>query len=215
MNYYTNPPGAKRDYDGLEVTLDKRFSNRWQLSASYVYASSRGTIDTGFDFSSGGSTLYNNPNAHINAEGNFSLERKHQFKVNGMVQGPWGINFSFYYRYLSGNPWTRQIRAYDLGLNPPQGNVTIFAEARGARNYPGLNLLDIRLEKTFRLPGKLGRLGVFADMFNVLNINTMTTANTVSSAPPQVVNNNNVSFGEATAIYSPPRVVRLGVKVDF
>jgi outer membrane receptor protein involved in Fe transport len=38
--FITNPPGAKRDYDGVEVVLDKRFSNNWSMNASYVYAKS-------------------------------------------------------------------------------------------------------------------------------------------------------------------------------
>ena len=214
--FYTNPPGATRDYNGLEVMLEKRFTNGWQFQASYVYAYSRGLIGTDFDDSSGGSGYYNNPNSHINAVGEFPNERKHQFKLSGLIQGPWGINFSFYYRYLDGNHWARVIRSQDFaGLTLNQGNTSIFAEKRGSRKYPSLNILDIHLEKTFRLPGKLGQLGIFADVFNILNINTTTGINTVSSYPYVVVNNQNVPFGGTTGIYSPPRVLRLGGRFEF
>ena len=212
-NYYTNPPGANRDYDGVELTATKRLSNRWQLAASYVYAKSRGLIGTDFDDSAAGSGYYNNPNAHINAVGNFPAERRHQVKLNGMWQGPWGITFSGYYRYLEGTRYTRQIRSQDLGLNLPQGNVTILAETRGARNYPGLSLLDLRAEKMFRLPGRLGQVSVFLDAFNVLNINTTTTVNVISSSPV-IVNNQNVYFEGATAL-TDPRVFRLGFRFEY
>ena len=34
--YLINPPNATTNYSGLEVTLDKRYSNNWQVHASYV-----------------------------------------------------------------------------------------------------------------------------------------------------------------------------------
>jgi hypothetical protein len=130
-----------------------------------------------------------------------------------MWQGPWGVTFSGYYRYLEGTRYTRQIRSQDLGLNLPQGNVTILAETRGARNYPGLSLLDLRAEKMFRLPGRLGQVSVFLDAFNVLNINTTTTVNVISSSPV-IVNNQNVYFEGATAL-TDPRVFRLGFRFEY
>jgi hypothetical protein len=214
-SFYTNPPGADRDYDGIEVTLDKRFSDRWQASVSYVYAHSRGLIGTDFDDSWSGQGYYDNPNSHINAYGEFPAERKHQFKLSGFWQGPWGINISGYYRYLDGTRWTRQIRAYDLGLNPVQGNVTIYAEKRGASKLPGLSILDFRVEKMFNLPSKFGRIAFFADIFNVFNVNTTTGVSTISSrTTPLVVNNKNVNFGETTSI-TDPRIARLGFRFEF
>jgi len=212
-NYYTNPPGANRDYDGIEVTANKRLSNGWQLAASYVYAKSRGLIGTDFDDSAAGSGYFNNPNAHINSVGNFPAERRHQFKLNGMWQGPWGINLSGYYRYLNGTRYTRQVRSQDLGLNLPQGNVTIFAETRGTRDYPGLSILDLRAEKMVRLPRDFGRVAVFIDMFNVFNLATTTTVNTISSST-LTVNNQPVSF-DGTTVITDPRVFRLGFRFEF
>ena len=46
--YTVNPPGANRDYDGAQVTLNKRFSHGWSLMSSYVYSNSRGLIGTDF-----------------------------------------------------------------------------------------------------------------------------------------------------------------------
>ena len=212
--FYTNPPGADRDYNGVEITLDKRFADKWQASVSYVYAYSRGLIGTDFDDSWSGQPYFNNPNAHINALGDFPAERKHQFKLSGMWQGPWGINISGYYRWLDGNRWTRVIRAYDLGLNPLQGNVSIYAEKRGTQKLSGLSLLDLRVEKMFKLPGKFGRLALFVDVFNVFNVATMTGVNSVSSRTTYLINNQNVPYGALTSI-TDPRVARLGFRFEF
>jgi len=211
-NYYTNPPGAERNYDGVEVTLNKRFSNRWMMMASYVYAKSRGLIGTDFDDSWTGTGYFNNPNAHINAYGNFPLERRHQFKLQGLWQGPWGFNVSGYFRYLDGTRWTRTIRSIDLGLSLPQGTVTIYAEPRGSRKLPPLKILDLRVEKTFNiLSGR--KIGLFVDVFNVLNANTATDVWTQSSRSTTVAGKT-VYFGQTTSIMD-PRIARIGFRFDF
>jgi len=200
----SNPEPARRNYTGFEVVLNKRFSHNWQLLASYVYAKSTGLIGTDFDDSWSGTSYFDNPNAHINAEGRFPYERRHQFKLQGTVRLPFGILFSSYFRAMSGRRYTRLIRSSDLGLDLNQGNVTINAEPRGSRGLPAQYILDLRVEKEFRVKD-LFRIGLLADMFNVFNANTATSVETLSSSP-------SYTFEEVTGILD-PRIVRLGIRV--
>src|SRR6185369_13759806 len=39
---FENVPNAERDYNGLELTFEKRFSNHWNLLANYTYSKVRG-----------------------------------------------------------------------------------------------------------------------------------------------------------------------------
>ncbi|MDH4197008.1 MAG: TonB-dependent receptor [Candidatus Aminicenantes bacterium] len=211
--YYTNPPGADRDYDGVEVTIDKRFSNNWQFNASYVWQKSRGLIGTDFDDSWSGQSYFDDPNMHTNALGDFSAERRNQIKIQGLWRGPFGIDLSAYFRRLDGNRYTRLVRSQDLGLTLPQGNWTVYAEKRGSRVEPVLTILDLRVEKAFNLPKSFGRLSLFADIFNVFNVNTATSIQSTSSST-LTVNNQPVKFGGLTDI-TDPRVARLGVKIEF
>jgi len=207
--YIINPPGAERGYDGVELTLDKRYSRGWAANLSYVYARSRGLIDTQRGNESlGTSGLYENPNYHTNRDGRFFLERRHQFKVTGLVKGPWGINVSGYFRYMSGRRRTRQISSdYVVNYDPlNQANTTINAEARGATSQPEIVLLDLRLEKAFKL-GNV-RFSVFADIFNIFNTNTTTSYTTNNSSHPTL------DWQETDEIVD-PRVVRLGAKLEF
>lgn len=210
--FITNPPGADRDYDGVEVTLEKRFSNNWSMIASYVYAKSRGLIGTDFSDSWSGQPYFDTPNWHINAIGNFNLERRHQFKLQALVRGPWGINIGGFYRLLGGRRYQREIRSGDLGLDLAAGNITINAEKRGSRKYPNLSVFDLHLEKMFKI-SKV-RLSVFADVFNVFNINTATDLYELSSTTT-VINGTPVGFGEAEEIYDTPRIFRLGARIEF
>lgn len=211
--FVTNPPGAKRDYDGVEVTLTKRFSHRWSAMISYVWQKSRGLIGTDFDDSWSGTGYFDNPNPHINAMGNFPYERRNQFKAQFMWQGPWGIMISGYYRALDGRRWTRTIRSQDLELTLWQGSTTIFAERRGSRSLPWLTMVDLRVEKTFNLPYRAGQLGVFCDIFNATNVAIPTGVYTTSSSPT-TVSGQIVQFGEMTSL-TDPRVFRLGARYSF
>jgi len=203
--YMVNPPDAKRDYDGVEVTFDKRYSHGWQLKASYVWQNSRGLIGTDFGNSWSGTGYYDNPNSHINAIGRFPYERRHQVKLQGTVKGPFGINFGTYFRYLSGRRYTRQIRSSDLGLSLYQGNETIYAEERGSSGYPGLVMWDVKLEKEFRIVGT--SFSVFCDVFSVFNYNKETDVYTISS-------NSSIDYGKIEAIQD-PRIFRIGARFEF
>ncbi|UCE42857.1 MAG: TonB-dependent receptor [Candidatus Aminicenantes bacterium] len=203
--YMVNPPDLKRDYNGMEFTINKRYSHGWSIYVSYVYNKAEGSLGTSFWQSEGRTGLYNNPNAHTNAFGRVDLERRHQLKVQGVVRGPWGINVSTYFRYLSGRPHDRWVYSRDLGVQM-FSDATIRAESRGAYTLPGLAIWDIRLEKDFRF-GDHFSTKIFCDVFNALNINTATNVVDYSSSASQ-------TFREMTSIH-PPRVFRFGAKFAF
>jgi hypothetical protein len=203
--YITNPPGDKRDYEAVELTFNKRYSNRWQLVASYVYANAKDLIGLS---SMGSTSLFNNPNVMINAYGRDPLVAPHQIKIQGSYSGPWGINASAYYYYLAGYPYTRQIRSSDLGLSLAQGTVTINAEGKGARHLSNLSNLDLRVDKAFGLPGHFGKLELMIDIFNVFNFNTATSVEARSSNPTLF------TFGKTLGLQA-PRIIRIGARYEF
>lgn len=206
QGYIVNPPGAERNYSGLELHLKKRYSHGWAINMSYVYANSKGLIST----ARGGEALstsdfYSNPNYHVNRDGRLPLERRHQFKVQGLMKGPWGINISGYFRAMSGQRYTRAIRSRDLGVATGGGNQTILAEERGSNGYPFLSILDLRLEKAFKINNV--NLSVFVDCFNVLNNNKALDYYTTSSNPAR-------PFGMLEGLQD-PRIFRLGARIEF
>lgn len=211
--YIVNPKGANRDYDGFELTLNKRYSKGWALNFSYVYANSRGLITTArADESLGGGVggFFQNPNAHINGYGQMPLERRHQIKLESFVRGPWGINLSGYFRYLAGTTLTRLITSRFVGLTGakalPQGDTTIYAEGRGSQRLPDFYQFDLRLEKTVTI-SKV-RVGIFADCFNLLNA-TITTSVWANSS-----NQTTYKYHQVLTI-TDPRIFQLGARIEF
>ncbi len=206
--YIVNPPGAERDYQGVELTLNKRFSHGWALNTSYVYGEGKGLISQGRGSASlGTSGLFGDPNAHTNAYGTLDLDARHQFKVQGLLNGPLGINLSGYFRFMSGGTWTRTINSRYLGVSVTQSRsgATINAEERGARRLPDTVRLDLRLEKSFKI-GNFN-LSAFADCFNVFNQGIATSVWTNSSNP--------VYAFERMMTINDPRMFQLGARIEF
>ncbi len=204
-----NPPGAERNYSGVELTINKRFSHGWALNTSYVYGEGTGLISQGRGSAAlGTSALFGDPNAHINAYGTLDLDARHQVKVQGMLVGPLGINLSGYFRYLSGGTWTRVITSRNLGVTVSQSRTgtTINAEERGARRLPDTVRLDLRLEKTFKIANFT--LSAFADCFNVFNQGIATSVWTNSS------NQATYKFERMMTINA-PRMFQLGARIEF
>ena len=107
-----------RKFKGVEVLFNKRFSNRWQLLASYVYGKATGTYDNGMADDIGyGGTMYD-PNFWINGEGNVTYDPTHMIKLQGTYVLPLDINFNFYLHSITGTAWTTRVRTQILQSGP-------------------------------------------------------------------------------------------------
>ena len=189
--------------------FNKRFSNRWQLLASYVYGHATGTIDNGFadDIGYGGS-IYD-PNFWINGEGTLTNDPTHMLKIQGTYVLPLDINFNVYFRGITGNAWTTRVRTSRFN----QGRITFFAEERGSNHYPMAKNLDLRLEKIFTIAKKY-RLGVMADVFNVFNDDTINSWGTRIGYDWNEGDYPSTDGHELYSIAS-PRQARVGIRLIF
>ncbi|MDD8019877.1 MAG: hypothetical protein PHU81_01640, partial [Acidobacteriota bacterium] len=203
--YMVNVPGLKRDYNGFEVTLRKRFSLGWSFDLSYVYSKATGLVQNTYWESELDEPLYNNPNAHTNAYGRMSLDRPHQLKLSAVVNGPWGINISTYTRFFSGYASRRQVDSYPLA-GYDAGNWVVNAEPYGSYRLPSLFLIDLRLEKQFKFSNSMS-FRVFGDVFNLTNANTTTSWRTTSNHP-------SIPFQYTQGILD-ARSFRIGAKFSF
>jgi Carboxypeptidase regulatory-like domain len=205
VSLHTNFPGTQR-YKGIELSVSKRLSNRWQLMGSYVWSRLDGdlVVDP------------NNPNVTIptHAQGRGANDQPHAFKLIGAYQGPFGINVGANYQALSGLPYDRTFRA-----TLTQGSTTVRAEERGTYRADLLNLLSLKFEKTFHLHEHANFSG-FLEVHNLLNSNasqnsigTLTQAFT-SQAAFDAARATTSYFGRTQEILA-PRIVKLGVKYVF
>lgn len=158
-------PLGERNYQALELIINKRMSNRWQFFGSVVLSKAEGNIGQSYGASYGASGAFANPNNQVNNMGRLNMERPVVIKLSGTYQAPLDINLSFYFTHYSGYPYERYIRVY--ALDPWSSFRYVNVNAPGTYRQPSRDNLDIRLEKTFNVgPGKIG---VFLDIFNALN----------------------------------------------
>ncbi len=205
ISYHTNHPGTQQ-YKALEITLNKRMSNRWQLMGSYSWSRLDGSLFVD----------PNNPNLAIpsNAEGRGSNDQPHAFKLLGSYQAPFGITLGANYQGVSGLPRDRTLAA-----SLTQGSTTVRVEPRGTYRYDFLNLLSLRADKAFKLGGQR-RFALVAEVHNVLNSNAnqssagTATQSFASQAAFDAARLTTSYFGRVQEIVA-PRILKLGLKFDF
>ena len=160
-----------RKYWGLEFLFNKRFSNKWQMMASYVYSTAKGTLDNSSGSDDLGWNKWYDPNYWINADGHLTGDPTHMIKIQGTYILPLDIAFNVYIHAITGDAWAQQ---YRLRRYLDQGTVTFYTEAAGSHHYAMAKSVDLRIEKTFRLADKY-KLGIIFDVFNVFNDDTITS----------------------------------------
>jgi hypothetical protein len=181
----------KRDYHGVQLVFRKRLSDRWQGLASLLYSKSSGISRRSFrqDFNVEGPMFYDdtwmgNLNYTVNnLEGPLPFTPRWEVKVSGSYQLP-GIDVDLGARLrfhtgrpmwrLEGYPERTQFGGQSGGVINPAGSPQIVAVDANDPDYlPNLTLLDLHVEKPFKLGGQKA-LHLVVDGFNVFNSNAAT-----------------------------------------
>ena len=187
-----------RKYTGIELLLNKRFSNKWQLMASYVYSKAEGNFNNTQSSGAGYNSTFENPNNQINAEGTLSSDYTHMLKIQGSIILPLDINLNINFQLISGPTYTMLVR---LPRSVDPDRTYIYAETRGSNRYPTSKNLDLRLEKTVKF-GKV-KVGLLLDVFNVFNEGIVNWYQTLAT-----------NFEEVRGIKN-PRAFRAGLRFWF
>jgi Carboxypeptidase regulatory-like domain len=186
-------PDLKQRYHGVEFQFNTR------LTKATVFGGL--TIGNNFGDQDGGDL--NNPNVRIFNQGDIGFDAPYQIRGGFSYSMPADVRLSGSLRAASGLPQTRTFVVTTTqvpGLTQVTQNVQV-AE-RGEFRYPWVNLLDLRVAKTFRFGNT--RFEPTADLFNVFNNNAVTNANqTIGS-----------SLGRPSAIVM-GRLLRVGGRVSF
>ncbi len=158
----TNDRSVRPTYRGFELTLTKRYSNRWQMLAGYTRSKTQ-IDDISVDVS---------PNLLINANGNVTnasqADRPNQFKFTGMYLVPFhDVILSGNFTAQQGPPVTRQInRAVGFATNQ-----LINLEPLGSTRLDTLTKIDLRVGKLFRFGAR--SIEATVDVDNLMNSATV------------------------------------------
>jgi len=195
----TNP--NYQTYTGLDLTLNKRFSNRWQAAVAL-------TMQDNPNYFPYGSATYINPTGIEFAEG-ISTIAKYLFKAQGSYALPWDINVSGNFNWNQGATRTLSIDGPGSVPGGTTGSLTYNTLQQAANDFvrvDDVHLLDIGVQKVFRLRSGKTRVKLMFDGFNMFNENTILTYGS---------NNQSVSGFKEPASIVPPRVFRFGATLNF
>ncbi|HET7433098.1 MAG TPA: TonB-dependent receptor [Thermoanaerobaculia bacterium] len=158
-------PKAKRDYEGFEFELTKRFSNRWSAHASYLYSRLRGNysgLANSDEVTTTPGSARTSPNVNRSFDSLFMLfnqegqalegplggDRPHQAKAQVAYEAPWGTTVGVSEYYYSGTPTTTEMRFQGAPIFP-------FGRNDMGRT-PAITQTDLNIAHTFRI----GRFGL-------------------------------------------------------
>ena len=203
-----------RDYanvKGFIVTLDKRFSDLFSMKVDYTFQIAEG------DASDPMSVFYNNQTSppvetnKIFVPLDWDQRNTHNVEAD-IARSDWSVGLIF--GYGSGFPYTEDVRISqgllfdNNGVKPPTYNV------------------DLRAQKTFKLPGGLNA-NLFALVYNLLDIKNEYNVNAetgrandylqqdIETAGTLIGLNTLQQYINDPSSYSAPRSVRIGCSLDF
>jgi hypothetical protein len=205
-NIYTNVPDRYRNFNGVELTFQKRYTDRWQMNASLAYNDARDYWDSpnayedptnianqsGFQYApeSGGSGI-----------GNIFTNARWLVKLSGRYTLPWDVNLAGFYNGRQGYPFPQSIQTPNRANGGGQAQVLL--DPLGDVRHDDLHIVDFRVDKVFRVRGR--SITPTFEIFNLGNANTVLAINRNQAAS----NANRISGIVA------PRVARFGVQVRW
>jgi carboxypeptidase family protein len=215
------------DYDAMNLSVEKRFTNHWSARGAYALGHSRGTA-------ANQSGAIGEPRFQVGSDLNLDLydapsdvDRRHSLVISGRGELPkWtAFTFSGVLRMLSGQPFTIQDQNIDADQNGilfdplPAGTYSGTSEDsmqnvenKGGRNGaigPGFMQLDLRVGYRARLGGRR-TLDVFGDIFN--------TTNRANFTNPSGDRRNTADFLRLSTLVATsglPRQFQLGLRFGF
>lgn len=208
----TNFDDYATTFQGVELSLTKRMSNRWMARvagawnnpqehydmAVPVNENGNPTVSDTFPLQDGGQWA---PRSAGSGSGDVFINQRWNFNVNGAYQAAWGIE-------LAGNLFGKQGTPFPYFRNAAlgrEGNVRILLNPElDSIRFDTLWNLDLRASKSVRF-GSRGSVQLIADLFNVMNSATEITRERNAAATTFRVLGSNLS----------PRILRFGARLNF
>jgi len=248
----TTAPDARRDFHQVQATLELALPT-WGASLSFVATELVGNLDNVSGYSdpeSYSAGPYVRVNEGVNSFGTLENFSDREWKLSIWGALPWELQGGAFWTSRSGDHYSPQFRLYGLGffhykvgtgalrkggtttspgqevdymlLWPLEGH-DVYIGPRGLPTLDSAHILDLRLERRFRLRGQEWALSI--DAFNVLGSQTITDLNTLVNNGPDYGFPKSYSlfspgiepnqFYQAPQQRVPPRSLRLGVAAYF
>ncbi len=235
---YANLSEAERDFNGLELTFERRFSNNWNLLANYAYSQTRGNhfnqlasnlgnfaglnCRTTVDTTVGNGGVIPCSEVHALNSGRPDYDIPHLLNVLGgyrFTLGPVNLSTGAVFLYSAGNSFSknRTVTALRPDGSSTGQTLTYYYEGRGSDRLPNYWRTDLSLEATWRVFGF--EIGAKGEVFNVTDNQEPFVVNNTAwcEANTTACGTTRSSFGASTGrnSFQAPRNFRLTSLIRF
>ena len=208
----TNFDDYATTFDGIEMSLNKRMSNRWMARVAAAWNNPQEHYDMAIPVNENGNPTRSDtfalisggqwaPRSAGSGSGDVFINQRWNFNANGAYLMPWGLE-------VAGNLFGKQGTPYPYFRNAAlgrEGNVRILLNPElDSNRFETLWNLDLRASKNIKI-GSRGSVQLIADLFNTLNSNTEITRERNAAATTFRVLGSNLS----------PRILRFGARLSF
>jgi hypothetical protein len=193
---WANTPQFDTTYDGVDVTLNKRLSQRWLFTGGASFSKSVGDI-----YATLNTADLNNPNNTFR-RGLFGNDVPFSLRLSGVYELPYRLMLSATAQHNSGFP---ELTTVSVGTNTivlTQGPQTLTVEPRGTTRLPPVNSLDVSVRKPWKV--STTTIEPRIDFYNLTN--AATILGRITQLGPTYGRVNSIQRG---------RLIKLGVSVDF
>jgi len=197
-------PEARRQQQSLQLLVQKRYSDHWQLLGSYTRSRTEGNLfdDSGANPSQFGDFSNVSDVNLVNRYGLAPYDRRDQIKVFSIYRWPWrraNMSLGTSALYESGLPY--QMEALEpLGVR--------FLTPRGSQRLPDVFQLDLSLGGEYQLLRPGLALEMRVEIFNLTDQRQVLAVDSLTGSP---------AFGEALSVLDlqSPRSYRVTVGLHF
>lgn len=208
----------EQEFLGASLSLHKRLSNRWMARGNVTWqdwtwdipdSENQDPTDTIGGGIVNGTDVLQGSGAVSGPKGNVFISSNWSYSLTGLYEiapdAPWGFNVSASLNGREGYPlrYARRINRSPIADTPGIGIDVPVASNADAFRFPDVHVLDLRVEKEFRL-SDFG-LTVGADLFNALNESYVLQRQSVLG----------LTTSDHVLEVLSPRIVRLGAKLSF
>jgi hypothetical protein len=212
-NYvYANSSYLDTNYNGVEITANKRMSDRWQMVAGLTIGANKGGVNAGGTGTGQAGSLgtigsategdLNDPNATLYSNGNVGYDQKVQFRLSGSYILPYDISIAGSLISNTGYPYSSTYTV-TRSIYPQlvRASQVVFLSGHTER-YPSVTTSDLRFSRAFKFGPR--QIVPQVDIFNITNSAAIVGLNAAIGG----------SYLVPTQILS-PRIVQFGFSLDF
>ena len=195
-NVWSNFSELDTNFNGADITVNKRLSNNWSMTGGASYGKTTGdiyaTLTTGD---------LNNPNNTFR-NGVVGNDVPYSYRLSGVYELPHAISLSGTAQYYKGFPDTTTVLVSNNTVALTQVSQVLTYEPRGTTRLPPVSSLDLSVRKRWTVTGKI--IEPRLDLYNVTNESSILGR--ITQLGP--------TYGRVSSIQR-GRLIKLGMSVEF